>query len=247
MRDRAPGFGRHPFLAFVAMLCVLWAAPLHAGTLDFGAFVDRQHYTAVLLQQGRVSVDADFNEEQQTAIQQGQTFGIFAFGFDPAVVLPVVAPGIVSGLGVGAEPNGTLGGDQGFSLHVTPGLALTAFGAEISFGAFDGATAPDTFRLLVGCPVLPCFSVGTLAGLSPRGGTVFLGVIAAPGTVFDRIILESVTPRNDAGEPVGPVPAWQLRSISFAAVPLPATLFLVVAGLGGLTFLERRHHERERI
>jgi hypothetical protein len=84
-----------------------------------------------------------------------------------------VGAGIVGGLAVGAEPNGTLGGDQGFSLHVTPGLGLTAFGAVISFDAFDGAAPSNTFRLLVGCPDLPCFSVGNPAGLSPQGAASF--------------------------------------------------------------------------
>ncbi|HTY76532.1 MAG TPA: hypothetical protein VMI34_01835 [Candidatus Bathyarchaeia archaeon] len=229
------------------MAWTLWAAPLHAASVDFEAFVDRQHYTAVLLQQGRVQVDADFNEEQQGAIEQGRIFRIFSFGFDPAVVLPVVGPGIVSGLAVGAGPNGTLGGDQGFSLHVTPGLALTAFGAEISFGPFDGNAGAGLFRLLVGCPDLPCLSVDSLSGLNPHGGSLFLGVVARPGVVFDEVALESVTPRDSSGEPNGPVPPWQLDSITFAAVPAPATLLLVAAGLGGLTLLGRIIHERERV
>lgn len=227
-------------LALVAVACLLWAAPLHAGTLDFGAFVDRQQYTAVLLQQGRVQVDADFNEEQETAIQQGQIFKIFSFSFDPNAVLPVVAPGMVSGLAVGAQPNGTLGGDQGVTLHVTPGLGLTAFGALISFGAFDGPAEPNIFRLLVGCPDVPCFSVGDPGGLSPHGGTFFLGVIAGPGSLFNQVTLEALTPRDDSGEPTGPIPAWQLSSISFAAIPLPSTLLLVTTGLVGLAALRRR-------
>ena len=200
---------RRALLALMVTACVLWAAPLHAGTLDFGAFVDRQHYSAVLLQQGRVQLDADFNEEQETAITQGQIFKIFSFSFDPNAVLPVVAPGIVSGLAVGAKPNGTLGGDQGVSLHVTPGLGVTAFGAVISFAPFDGEARPDIFRLLVGCPDVPCFSVGNPAGLSSRGGALFLGVIAGPGSLFNEITLEALTPRDDAGKPTGTVPAWQ--------------------------------------
>ena len=240
MWDRARLSDQRPLLIIAAVVWTLWAAPLHAGTLDFAAFVDKQHYTAVLLQQGRVQVDADFNEEQETAIKQGQIFKIFSFAFDPKAVLPVVAPGVVSGLAVGAEPDGTLGGDQGFSLHVTPGLGLTAFGALISFGNFDGDARPDIFRLLVGCPDLPCFSVGNLAGLSPHGGTFFLGVIAGPGVVFNQVTLEALTPRDDSGEPTGLVPAWQLTSITFAAVPLPPTLLLVVAGLGSVAALRRR-------
>jgi hypothetical protein len=50
----------------------------------------------------------------------------------------VVAPGIAGGLAVGATPDGTLGGDQGITLVVTPGLAVTAFGAEIVYRAFNG-------------------------------------------------------------------------------------------------------------
>jgi len=89
-------------LAIVAVACALWAAPLHAGTLDAAVFVDRQHYTAVLLQQGRVRLDADFNEEQATAFQQGQIFKIFSFSFDPNAGRPAVGAGIVSGLAVAA-------------------------------------------------------------------------------------------------------------------------------------------------
>ena len=247
MRPHAPLSSRRSLLAIVVTAWALWAAPLHAGTLDFNAFVDRQHYTAVLLQQGRVQVDADFNEEQETAIKQGQIFRIFSFSFDPAAVLPVVAPGIVSGLAVGAEPNGTLGGDQGLSLHVTPGLGLTAFGAEIRFGAFDGEATAGIFRILVGCPDLPCFSVGSPADLNPHGGALFLGVVGDPGVAFNQVTLESLTPRDDSGEPNGPVPAWQLSAITFTAIPLPSTLALIAAGLGSLTLLRRRRHGQDRV
>jgi hypothetical protein len=75
------------------VVCTLWTAPLHAGTLDFQAFNDRQHYSAVLLQQGRVQLDADWNEETAGPIKQGQLFKIFSFSFDPHVVLPVVGSG----------------------------------------------------------------------------------------------------------------------------------------------------------
>jgi hypothetical protein len=129
---------------------------------------------------------------------------------------------------VGAEPDGTLGGDQGFSLHVTPGLGLTAFGAVITVAPFDGETLPGgIFRLLIGCPDIPCFSVGSLAGLSSRGGAFFLGVVAAPGSEFDLITLEALTPQDDSGF----VPAWQVSSITFTPVPEPSTLLLLAAGL----------------
>jgi 4-hydroxyphenylpyruvate dioxygenase-like putative hemolysin len=78
MRARVFLSGPSRLLALVAVACALWAAPLRAGTLDFAAFVDRQLYTAVLLQQGRFQLDADFNEEQATAIKQGQIFKIFS-------------------------------------------------------------------------------------------------------------------------------------------------------------------------
>ena len=247
MRDRARLSRKRMIPALAAMVWTLWASSLYAAPIGFDTFADRQHYTAVLLQQGRVQVDADFNEEQPGAIEQGQIFRIFSFGFDPVVVLPVVAPGIVSGLGVGAGPNGTLGGDQGLSLHVTPGLGLNAFGAEITFGPFNGVAAAGVFRLLVGCPDLPCFSVDSLPGLSPQGGSLFLGVVAVPGTVFHQVALESVTPGDNSGEPNGSVPAWQLSSITFSAIPLPATLVLIAAGLGGLILLGRSAHERERV
>lgn len=222
------------------MAGALWAAPLEAGTVDFQVFTDRTHYSAVLLQEGRVQTDADWNEETAGPIAQGQIFKIFKFSFDPQAVLPVVAPGAVTGLAVGAEPNGTLGGDQGFSLHVTPGLALTAFGALIDYGAFDGQGAADIFRLSVDCPILPCASVGNPANLNPRGGTLFLGIIAAPGIRFAGITLEAVTPTDDSGEPTSAVPDWQAAGVTFAAVPEPSTLTLIAAGLCCLAVRSRR-------
>ena len=230
-------------LTSLAVACTLWTAPLHAGTLDFQAFNDRQHYSAVLLQQGRVQLDADWNEEAQGPIKQGQPFKIFSFSFDPHVVLPVVGSGIAGGLAVGAEPTGTLGGDQGFSLHVTPGLGITAFGAVITVAPFDGDDlSANIFRLLIGCPDIPCFSVGNVAGLSSRGGAFFLGVVAAPGSEFERIALEALTPGDPSGEPTGFVPPWQVSSITFTPVPEPSTLLLLAAGLSCLTVVCSRRN-----
>jgi hypothetical protein len=95
-------------------------------------------------------------------------------------VQPVVGAGIVSGLAVGAGPNGTLGGDQGLSLVVTPGLAITAFGTEIAYGPFSGEANSDVFRLVVNCPNPPCAFTGKhgvessrrhfVSGIDRRGG-----------------------------------------------------------------------------
>jgi len=222
------------------MACLLRAEPLHAGSLDFTTFNDKQHYSAVLLQQGRVQLDADWNEETAGPITQGQRFKIFSYSFDPNVVSPVVGSGIAAGLAVGAEPNGTLGGDQGFSLHVTPGLGLTAFGAVITLAPFDGDLPANVFRLLIGCPDVPCFSVGNVAGPSPQGGAFFLGVVGGPGTEFEQITLEALTPRDDSGEPTGFVPAWQVSSITFTPIPEPSTLLLVAAGFCALAVACRR-------
>jgi hypothetical protein len=168
-------------------------------------------------------------------------FKIFTFSFDPNVVLPVVGSGIAGGLAVGAEPSGTLGGDQSFSLHVTPGVGITAFGTVITVAPFDGDDLPaNPFRLLIGCPDIPCFSVGNVAGLTSRGGAFFLGVVAAPGSGFERITLEALTPRDDSGEPTGFVPAWQVSSITFTPVPEPSTLLLLAAGLPWLAVAGRR-------
>src|SRR5215510_3616038 len=57
------------------------------------------------------------------------------------------------------------------------------------------------------------------------------------------LLRSHLTPRDTSGEPNGPVLAWQLRSISFTVVPLPATLLLIVAGLGGIALL--RYHPSE--
>jgi hypothetical protein len=116
---------------------MLGMIPLHADSVDFQTFNAKQTYTGVLLQQGRVEVDADWHEESEGPIHQGQAFRIFSFDFDPAAVQPLVGAGIVSGLAVGDGPNGTLGGDQRLSLVVEPGLPINAFGAEIALPAFQ--------------------------------------------------------------------------------------------------------------
>jgi hypothetical protein len=215
-----------------ALAWMLAAIPLHADISDFQTFTTRQSYSSVLLQQGRVDLDADFNEEAEGAIHQGQAFRIFSFEFDPAAVQPVVGAGIVSGLAVGAGPNGTLGGDQGLSLVVTPGLAVTAFGTEIAYGPFGGEANSDVFRLIVNCPNPPCAFSGNVA-LNPQGGTFFLGVIAAPGVEFTRVTVESVTPDD------GFVPNWQIDGIAFSPVPEPSTGALVAAILCGVAVLRR--------
>ena len=81
--------------------------------------------------------------------------------------------------------------------------------------------------------------MGNPSGLDPHGGSVFLGVIAEPGFAFNQITLEAKTPRDDSGEPTGIVPEWQLASITFTPVPLPATLLPVTAGLGSAAALRR--------
>ena len=109
----------------------------------------------------------------------------------------------------------------------------------ITFGAFDGQAESNIFRLLVGCPERPCFSVGNPSGLDPHGASVFLGVIAEPGFVFNQVTLEATAPRDDSGEPTGIVPAWQLTSITFTPVPLPASLLPVTVGLGSAAARQR--------
>ena len=140
----------------VIIIWMLAAIPLFADPADFTVFTNKASYVAVLLQQGRVQTDADWNEQTAEAIHQGQIFGIFSFDFDAAAVQPVVGSGIVSGLAVGAAPDGSFHGDQGISLVVRPGLALDAFGREIVYGPFKGTANADVFRLLVQCPNPPC-------------------------------------------------------------------------------------------
>jgi hypothetical protein len=216
-----------PRLNKSAIACMLCAIPLCADPSDFSVFNAHDQYSAVLLQQGRVQLDADFNEE--TTIHQGQSFGIFSFEFDPAAIQPVVGSGIVGGLAVGAAPDGTFSGDQGISVVVTPGLAITAFGAEIAYAPFEGAVLKDVFRLIVECPVLPCISAGNLPDLNPQGGTFFLGIIAAPGSEFNKVTLEADIPRDESGEPIGVVPNWQIAAITLSPVPEPSTWVLLAA------------------
>ncbi len=213
---------------------ILAAVPLRADSVDFQTFTSRQAYSGVLLQQGRVQLDADWNEETTGPIHPGQAFAIFSFDFDPAAVQLAVGSGIISGLAVGAEPDGSLGGDQGASLVVKPGLAITAFGAEIAYGPFDGSLDSDIFRLIVGCPNPPCAFAGNLSDLNPQGGTFFLGIVAAPGVEFTSVTLDAVTPPN------GFVPGWQIDAISFSPVPEPSTAALLAAGLCAVAPLRRR-------
>ena len=218
-----------------ALAWVLAVIPLHADVLDFQIFNTQQAYSAVLLQQGRVQLDADWNEETAGAIHQGQVFGMFSFEFDPAAVQPVVGSGIVSGLAVGAAPDGSFGSDQGISLVVEPGLAVTAFGAEIVYAPFNGEVNSDVFRLIVDCPHPPCGFAGNLANLNLQGGTLFLGIIAGPGSEFTKITMEAVSPNDDSV-----VPKWQLDAIAFSPVPEPSTGALVAASLCGVAALRRR-------
>ena len=224
----------------MALSAIVWtmpAIPLRADPADFTVFTNKQSYSGVLLQQGRVQTDADWNEQTTGAIHQGQIFEIFSFMFDPANVQPAVGSGIVSGLAVGAAPDGSFHGDQGISLVVQPGLALDAFGREIAYGPFEGSAHADIFRLIVQCPNPPCVFSDSQSELDPHGGVLFLGVIAQPGFDFSQVTIEAVTPRDDSGEPIGTVPNWQLDAISFSAIPEPsgavllATVFCVLAAV----------------
>jgi hypothetical protein len=57
---------------------------------------------------------------------------------------------------------------------------------------------------------------------------------AAPLHAGTLDVAEASTPRDGSGEPAGTVPAWQLTSITFALVPVPATLLLITVGLGSV-------------
>src|SRR5438093_2677805 len=240
---RAVGQRHLTLNATMTLSVIIWmlsAIPLSADPADFTVFTNKTSYSAVLLQQGRVQTDADWNEETEGNIHQGQVFGIFSFMFDAASVQPAVGSGIVSGLAVGAAPDGTFHGDQGVSLVVEPGLALDAFGRELVYGAFEGHVNADVFRLVVQCPNPPCVFTDTQTELDPHGGVLFLGVIAQPGFEFKQVTLEAVTPRDDSGEPVGFVPDWQIDAIAFSAVPVPSTMILLDTGFGCLTAIRRR-------
>ena len=236
---QAAGRRRAIWYAAIVVSALITSIPLYADPTDFTIFTDQQSYSAVLLQQGRVQTDADWNEQATGAIHQSQIFSIFSFAFDPAAVQPVVGSGIVSGLAVGAEPDGALHGDQGISLIVQPGLALDAFGREIVYGPFQGSANADIFRLTIPCSNPPCVFTDQ-AELDPHGGVLFLGVIAQPGFDFNQVTIEAVTPRDSSGEPVGIVPNWQIDALTFSAVPEPSTAVLMVSAFLCLAAIRRR-------
>ena len=239
---RAVGQRHLTLNATMTLSVIIWmlsAIPLSADPADFTVFTNKASYSAVLLQQGRVQTDADWNEETEGNIHQGQVFGIFSFMFDAASVQPAVGSGIVSGLAVGAAPDGTFHGDQGISLVVEPGLALDAFGREIVYGPFEGSVNADIFRLVVQCPDPPCIFTDSQTELDPHGGVLFLGVIAKRGFEFKQVTLDAVTPRDDSGEPAGRVPSWQVDAISFSAVPEPCTAVLMLTAVCCLAIIRR--------
>jgi hypothetical protein len=227
-------------MTLTVMIWMLAAIPLYGDPADFTVFTNKTSYSAVLLQQGRVQTDADWNEETEGAIHEGQVFGIFSFMFDAASVQPAVGSGIVSGLAVGAAPDGTFHGDQGISLVVQPGLGLDSFGREIVYAPFEGHVNADVFRIVVQCPNPPCIFTDNQTELDPHGGVLFLGVIAQPALEFKQVTLEAVTPRDDSGEPVGIVPNWQIEAITFSTVPEPSTVALLAVGFCCLAAVWRR-------
>jgi hypothetical protein len=219
------------------VLGTFWPQSAFAIHIDFSVFNDHASYSGVLLQQGRVALDADWNETG--AIQNGQPWGDFRFVFDPGSAALAGTQGIVGGLAVGsASGNGTLGGDQGFTLNLSPGLGVTAFGAIVSF---DDPSFLDFFRLIVNCPDQDCaFSPPPPDASLAGSGSFFLGVIAQPGFAFDRVTLEAVIPRDSQGNPTAVVPGWQVAGISYVPVPEPATLFLVGIAFASLAAARRR-------
>ena len=131
-------------------------------------------------------MDADFDEEGE--IDNGEAFGIFRFDFDPDPRLAWV-PAMVGGLAIGAASGdgSVLGGDEGFTLHVTPGTGITAFGAII---AFDEPGVRHYFRLVVGCPDEPC----SFTPSPPDPALSGLGPSLSPSTWPSAAALFSVSP-----------------------------------------------------
>lgn len=220
--------------ALAALVTLAWATTATAVPADLSRIEERSEFSSVLLQQGRVQVDADWNETGE--VQNGQVWAGFEFAFDPDVVALAGTQGIVGGLAVGTL-DGNLGGDQGFTLHLSPGTAVNAFGVEI---AYEDPSLLDFFRLVVDCPDPPCAFGSTPAKLQTGvPGTFFLGVVARLGFEFDTVTMQAVTPRNDQGEALATVPGWQVAGISFALVPAPGALWLTAIGLAAMNRASR--------
>jgi hypothetical protein len=207
---------------------MLQAIPLYADLADFTVFTDKASYSGVLLQQGRVQTDADWNEQTAGAIHQGQTFGIFSYKFDGAALQPVVGSGIAVVWPLARRRRNLSRADQIRWLWNLAWHSMLWEGGRPA--PFEGHVNADIFRLVVQCPHPPCIFTDSQTELDPHGGVLFLGVIAQPGFEFKQVTIEAVTPRDDSGEPAGIVPAWQVDAITFSAAPEPSTVALLAVG-----------------
>jgi hypothetical protein len=157
------------------------------------SFDPRKHYSAVLLQQGRVQIDADWNEQQQIHAHRAERVSADVIGSTGA---PKTSPGF----GFGFTADGT-------DLTLTPGrYYVDGLLCELDEGAVHSFTSngDNTASLPLRRADLSDFAPGQWVLLNPEGGaTQMLRVTSAMPTADAVTLTLSGTVTRPATPPTG--------------------------------------------